>query len=172
MKSLELANVDTQRWYVAYTLPRHEKAVAHRLWIQKISSYVPLYTEERHWHDRRLKVELPLFPGYVFVRMAFAERVHVLSHPGVIRLLTANGEIAAIPDPEMQQLQECVATWKAQPFPFFISGKRVRVKSGPFAGLEGTIVRRHGKRKLVVTLDLIHSAMTLDLDATQAQLAS
>ena len=75
MKSLELANVDTQRWYVAYTLPRHEKAVAHRLWIQKISSYVPLYTEERHWHDRRLKVELPLFPGYVFVRMAFAERV-------------------------------------------------------------------------------------------------
>ena len=72
----------------------------------------------------------------------------------------------------MQQLQECVATWKAQPFPFSISGKRVRVKSGPFAGLEGTIVRRHGKRKLVVTLDLIHSAMMLDLDATQAQLAS
>jgi len=163
---------DSQHWYVAYTLPRHEKAVAHRLWIQKIASYVPLYTDERHWRNRRLEVELPLFPGYVFVRMALTDRVHVLSHPGVVRLLTANGEIAPIPDAEMQRLQACVATWKVRPFPFFVSGKRVRIKSGPFAGLEGTILRRHGKRKMIVTLDLIQSAMVLDLDPAQAQLAS
>jgi transcription antitermination factor NusG len=164
--------IEIRRWYVAYTLPRHEKAIANRLCLEAIGSYVPLYVEVRCWKHRRLHVERPLFPSYVFVRMARAERVRVLSLPGVVRLLTLDGEIAAIPDDEMERIQSCVDKWKAQPFPFFISGKRVRIKSGPFAGLEGTILRRNGKRKLIVTLDLIQSAMLLDLEVAQTQLVS
>lgn len=165
-------HAETPRWHVAYTLPRHEKAIAHRLWLQEIASYVPLYVEIRCWNHRRLHVELPLFPSYVFVRMVRADRGRILSLPGVVRLLTLDGEAAAISDDEIEQIRSCVEKWKAQPFPFFSSGKRVRIKSGPFAGLEGTILRRNGKRNLIVTLDLIESAMLLDLDAAEAQLAS
>jgi transcription antitermination factor NusG len=170
--SEQAINTDSERWYVAYTLPRHEKAVAQRLGTEHIGSYVPLYSEVRNWRHRKVKVELPLFPGYVFVRMLMADKGRILARPGVIRLLTVNGNMAVFPDHEMLSLQSSLARWNAKPYPFLISGKRIRVKSGPFAGLEGTILRRNGKRKLVVTLDLINSSMVLDLDAAEAQLAN
>ena len=173
METLEAAtNMTTRHWCVAYTVPRHEKAVASRLSSQEIASYVPLYSEVRCLRRRQFHVELPLFPGYVFVRMLIADRIRVLSQPGVVRLLAVNGQMAVVPDEEIQSLQSSLARWKAKPYPFLTSGKRVRIKSGPFAGLEGTILRRNGKRKLLITLELIHSAMTLDLDAAEAQLAS
>lgn len=165
-------NIDAPRWYVAYTLPRHEKAVASRLSSQKVTSYLPLYSAVRCWNRRRVEVELPLFPGYVFVRMLLSDRIRVLSRPGIIRLLSVNGDLAVFPEEEMQSLQSSLRVWKAKPYPFLTSGKQVRIKSGPFVGLEGTILRRKGKMRLLVRLDLIQSAMLLELDAAEAQLAS
>ena len=170
--SEQAINTDSQHWYIAYTLPRHEKAVAHRLGTQDIASYLPLYSEVRHWKHRKIEVELPLFPGYVFVRMLLADKSRILSHPGIIRLLSVNGNTAVFPDEDMLNLKSSLARWNAKPYPFLVSGKRIRIKSGPFAGLDGTIVRRNGRRKLIVTLDMINSSMLLDLDAAEAQLAS
>jgi transcription antitermination factor NusG len=165
-------NIDRPRWYVAYTLPRHEKAVANRLISQRVMPYLPLYSAVRCWNNRRVEVELPLFPGYVFIRMLLSDRIRVLSRPGIIRLLSINGNLAVFPDEEMESLQSSLAIWKAEPYPFLTSGKHVRIRSGPFAGLEGTILRRKGKMRLIVTLNLIQSAMSLELDAAEAQLAS
>ena len=160
-----------QHWYIAYTLPRHEKAVAQRLGSENIHCYVPLYSETHTWRQRRVKVELPLFPCYVFVKIRPETKARILSSPGLIRLLTASGGAAAVfPDEEMDALQSSLKRWSARPYPFHRSGKRIRLKSGPFAGLEGTILRRNGKRKLIVTLDLISSAMLLDIDMADAQL--
>ena len=164
--------IDRPRWYVVYTLPRHEKAVANRLISQRITSYLPLYSTVRCWNQRRVEVELPLFPGYVFVRMLLSDKIRILSRPGIIRLLSANGNLVVFSDEEMESLQSSLAIWKAKPYPFLTSGKQVRIKSGPFAGLEGTILRRKGKMRLLVTLDLIQSAMLLEVDAAEAQLAS
>ena len=167
-----VTNIDRPRWYVAYTLPRHEKAVANRLISQNVESYLPLYSAGHGWNHRRVEVELPLFPSYVFIRMLLSDRIRILSRPGIIRLLSVSGNLAVFPDQEMENLQTSLATWKATPYPFLTSGKKVRLKSGPFAGLEGTILRRKGKMRLVVTLDLIQRAILLELDAAEAQLAS
>jgi transcription antitermination factor NusG len=158
-----------QHWYVAYTLPRHEKAIAQRLTLEQIPCYVPLYSETRTCRQRRVNLELPLLPCYVFVRMLLEAKSRLLSAPGVIRLLTASGAAVVFPDEEMDALQSSLKRWSAQPYPFPGSGKRIRLKSGPFAGLEGTILRRNGKRKLIVTLDLINSSMSLDIDVADAQ---
>ena len=160
-----------QHWYVAYTLPRHEKAIAHRLALEQIPCFVPLYSETRMWRQRKVNLELPLLPCYVFVRMLLEAKSRLLSAPGVVRLLTTSGAAVVFPDEEMDALQSSLKTWSAQPYPFPASGKRVRLKSGPFAGLEGTILRRNGKRKLIVTLDLISSSISLDIDAEDAQVS-
>ena len=157
-------------WYIAYTLPRHEKAIAQRLKVENIVCYVPLYSETRMWRQRKVNLELPLFPCYVFVKMFFETRARLLSTPGVVRLLTVNGAAIVFPNEEMDALQSSLKKWSARPYPFHTSGKRIRLKSGPFAGLEGTILRRSGKRKLIVNLDLIKSSMLLDLDIADAQL--
>jgi transcription antitermination factor NusG len=83
-----------------------------------------------------------------------------------------NGIPAVISDEEIDKLRSSLMIWKSQPYPFLTVGKQVQIKSGPFAGLKGRILRRKGKMQLLVTLDLIQSAMLLELDAAEAQLAS
>jgi transcription antitermination factor NusG len=160
------------QWFVAYTLPRHEKSVADRLMNQDIETYLPLYTLVRTWNRRRVEVELPLFPGYVFVKMIITKRMQVLAHPGVIRLVGVNGSAVALPDGEVERLRSYLATWKAEPYPFLTAGKQVKIKSGPFIGLEGRIIRRKGRMRLIVSLELIQSAILLEMDAAEAELAS
>ncbi len=159
-------------WYVAYTLLRHEKVVADRLMDQDVETYLPLYSSVRDWNHRRVEVELPLFPGYVFVKMIITDRVRILAHPGVIRLVGFNGNAAALPDGEVEKLRDSLAYWKAEPYPFLVAGKQVRIKSGSFAGLAGRIIRRKGKMRLIVSLDFIQRAILLEMDAAEAQLAS
>ena len=158
------------RWYVAYTLPRHEKSIAYHLIQQNVETYLPLYSSVRKWNHRHAEVELPLFPGYVFVKITITDRVRVLAHPGVIRLIGFNGNAIAIPDGEVERLKLLLATWKAEPYPFLTVGRTVRIKSGPFASLEGRIIRRKGKMRLIVSLEPIQRAFLLEMDAAEAQL--
>jgi transcription antitermination factor NusG len=157
---------------VAYTLPRHEKSVADRMVDQDIDTYLPLYSLTRTWNRRRVEVELPLFPSYVFVKMVISKRVRVLTHPGVIRLVGVNGNAVAIPDEEIEKLRSSLAAWKAEPYPFLAAGRQVKIRSGPFAGMQGRILRRKGRMRLIVSLELIQRAILLELDAAEAELAT
>ena len=159
-------------WYALYTLPRHEKSIADHLTRQGIETYLPLYTLARKWNHRLVQLELPLFPGYVLVNILITEKVRVLSHPGVIRLVGFNGTAIALPDGEVERLKSLLSVWKAEPYPFLTAGKQIRVKSGPFANLEGQIIRRKGKMRLIVSLQLIQQAIVLEMDAAEAQLAN
>src|SRR5437899_3083483 len=154
---------DSQLWYAAYTLPRHEKAVAEQLGFRQVETYLPLYLSARRWAERRALVEVPLFPGYVFVRISASQRIRVIEHPSVLRLVTFNGRPAPLPDGEIERLRAALELGKAEPFPFLIPGKRIRVRSGPLAGLEGTILRRKGRMRLVVSVEAIQRSIILDL---------
>ena len=162
-------DADSPPWYAAYTLPRHEKAVAEHLAFRKVETYLPLYLSARRWAGRRALVQLPLFPSYVFVRISAGERIRVLEHPSVLRLVTFGGRPAPLADGEIERLRAALQLGKAEPFPFLIPGKRVRVKSGPLAGVEGTILRRKGKMRLVVSVEAIQRSIIFDLDATDLE---
>jgi transcription antitermination factor NusG len=169
----KVRNVDlSPKWYVAYTLSRHEKSVADRMVDQDIETYLPLYSLVRTWNRRRVEVELPLFPSYVFVKMVILKKLRVLTHPGVIRLVGVNGNAVAIPDGEIEKLRSSLAAWKAEPYPFLAAGRQVKIRSGPFAGMQGRILRRKGRMRLIVSLELIQRAILLELDAAEAELAS
>jgi transcription antitermination factor NusG len=166
-------NVDlSPRWYAAYTLPRHEKAVAGRLIQQEVENYLPLYRAVHCWNRRRVEVELPLFPGYLFVKVFIKDGIRVLAQPGVIRLVSFNGTATALSDDEIERLRSSLAVCKAEPYPFLTAGKQVRIRSGPLAGLEGKVVRRKGRMRLVVSINLIRSAILLEADVADTQLAN
>lgn len=159
------------QWYAAYTLPRHEKAVAGRLLNEEIEIYLPLYWAVRHWNHRIVKAELPLFPGYVFVRLTITDRVRVLKNPGVIRLVGSKGRAAALPECEIETLRSTLAIYRAEPYPYLTPGKQIRIRSGPFKGCEGKILRRKGKLRLLVSIELIQSSILLEVEAAEAHLA-
>ena len=168
--NLDLApSADSPPWHAVYTLPRHEKAVAEHLALRQVETYLPLYLSARRWAGRRALVQLPLFPGYVFVRISAGERIRVMEHPSVLRLVTFGGKPAPLADGEIERLRAALEMGKAEPFPFLVPGRRVRVKSGPLAGVEGTVLRRKGRMRLVVSVEAIQQSIIFDLDATDLE---
>src|SRR5256885_9453838 len=74
-------------WYALYTRANHEKRVATELRERAVEHFLPLYRSVRRWKDRRVNLEMPLFPGYVFVRLALVDRLRVVQIPSAVRLV-------------------------------------------------------------------------------------
>ena len=93
-------------WYALYTEPRHEKKVAARLQQLGIEIYCPLIVQVRQWSDRKKKVEVPLLPSYVFVKVDSNERERVFQVSGVVRYLYWLGQPAIIKEAEIDMMQK------------------------------------------------------------------
>src|SRR5437667_1572065 len=157
-------------WYAAYTCANHEKQVAAELLGRGVEHFLPLYGSVRRWKDRRVKLDLPLFPGYVFVRLALVERLRVVQIPSVDRLVGFNGLPTALPDTEMEIIRSGLSqSLRAEPHPFLTIGRRVRMTGGPFAGLEGVLTRKKGNLRVVVSLKLIQRSVVVDVDAADVE---
>ncbi len=158
------------QWYAAYTCANHEKRVAEQLGVREVEHFLPLYSSVRRWKDRRVRLELPLFPGYVFVRMAMRDRLQVQTVPGVARLVGFDGAPAALPNQEIEALRTSLgSSVRAEPHLYLTVGRRVRVKSGPLAGMEGVLLRRKGSFRLVISVDLIQRSVAVDADAADVE---
>ncbi len=165
-------DIDKACWYVAYTQPRHEKAVDRHLKLRNLESYLPLYREIRNWNGRRTEVTLPLFPGYIFVRLPSGERTKVLEHPSVICFVNFGGRSARLADEEIEVLRNSCGKRHAEPFPYLSAGKRVRIQDGPLAGLEGTVLRRKGRTRMIVSVDFLQRSIAVDLEPGDLRLVA
>jgi len=158
------------RWYAAYTSANHEKRVAEILRAREVEYFLPVYSSLRKWKDRRVQLELPLFPGYLFVHMGLRDRLKILQVPGVAHLVGFGGTPTALPDAEVDALRAGQASGvRAEPHPFLTAGRRVRIKTGPLAGMEGILVQRKGKCRVVISIELIQRSVAVDADAADVE---
>jgi transcription antitermination factor NusG len=158
------------RWYAAYTCANHEKSVRDQLEQRSVESFLPLYETMRRWKDRRMRLQLPLFPGYVFVRMVPVDRLRVLQVPSVVRLVGFNGHLSPLPDEEIDGLKKGLSAGVlADPHPFLTVGRRVRIKSGPLEGRQGILLRRKGSLRVVLSIDLIMRSIVVDVDVADLE---
>src|SRR6267143_3100583 len=157
-------------WFAAYTSANHEKRVAEQLGVRSVEHFLPVYESVRRWKDRRMRLQLPLFPGYVFVRMALMDRLRVLQVPSVVRLVGFNGHLSVLPDTEIEGLKNGLAGGvRAEPHPFLTTGRRVRIKTGPFEGREGILLRRKGNLRVVLSIELIMRSIVIDVDIADVE---
>jgi len=163
--SLATSHSSLKLWYAAYTCANHEKRVAEQLSERSVEHFLPLYESVRRWKDRRVNLQMPLFPGYVFVRLDLRHRLRVLEIPSVANLVSFGGTPAVLPDAEIEVLRTSLASRvRAEPHPYLTVGRRVRVKAGPLAGLQGLLVKRKNRARFVVTVELIQRAMAVEID--------
>ena len=156
------------RWYAAYTSANHEKSVAQQLAVRSVEHFVPLYESVRRWKDRKVRLQLPLFPGYVFVRLVLRDRLQVLQVPGVAKLVGFNGMPTALPQEEIEALRRSLGKGvRAEPHPYLTAGRRVRVRTGSLAGLEGVLLRRKNRTRFVISLDLIMRSVAVEIDGSE-----
>jgi transcription antitermination factor NusG len=158
------------QWYAAYTRANHEFRVSGQLAERGVENFLPQYESLRKWKDRKVRLRMPLFPGYVFVHLVLQNRLRVLQVPGVACLVGFAGSPAAVPEEEFAKIRGFLEQGlRAQPHPYLPAGRRVRVHNGPLCGMEGIILRRKNGCRLVISLELIQRSMAVDIDATDVE---
>jgi transcription antitermination factor NusG len=161
---------ESDHWYALYTCPRHEKRVVQQIEERRISCFLPLYRSVRRWKDRRKELELALFPGYVFVRIAIKDRLRVLQLASAVRFVSCNGHPVPLPDSEMASLMNGLRHGvRAEPHPYLVVGRVVRVRFGPLAGMQGVLVRRKDKFRVVLSLNLIMRSVAVEVDEADVE---
>jgi transcription antitermination factor NusG len=160
----------SEKWFAAYTSPRHEKVVARHLQTRQIESFLPLYTSIRLWRNGcRVPVEQPLFPGYIFVHIARREAVRVLQVPGVVTIVSAGREPAVLPSEDIESLRAGLPQRQFEVHPYLAVGETVRVIAGPFEGMIGVLVRKKNKLRVVLTIELIRQSVAVEIGIDEVE---
>jgi len=165
MTDSSLRGEQPPKWFALYTNARHEKRVAQHLSQRQIEYYLPLYRSERKWSDgSRVTLDLPLFPGYLFVHIRRSDRGNVLGIPGALSVVAGTGgEPSPLPDETITVLRTGLEAVRARPHPLLTAGQRVRIRNGALAGLEGVVVRCKAGCRVVLTLEQIMQSYAVEV---------
>jgi transcription antitermination factor NusG len=158
-------------WFALYTMPQSENSIRRILDIRRIESFAPTYEVQKIWKNRqRVKTQRPLFPSYLFVRIGPHQRSVVLSSPGALRIIGNTHTPLPIPDREIEFLKTQSGSRKVEPWLDMVIGKRVRVRSGPMEGLEGTLVEKRNSFRFVLTVAMINQHAAIEIAPEELEL--
>jgi transcription antitermination factor NusG len=153
-------------WYAAYTSARHEKRVAEHLRQREVECFLPVYETVHRWNNGRHRVQLPLFPGYIFVHMCLREKLRVLQVPGLAHLVSFSGVPAALPEADIVALRNALtAGVPAQPYRYLNVGSGVEICRGPLQGMKGVLLRHQGQFRVVLSVEMIMRSIVVEVEA-------
>ena len=151
-------------WWAIYTRHQHEHIVRDLLGAKGLEAFLPTCDITRQWKDRKKIVNMPLFPGYLFVRPQPDARLRIITTPGVHMILTRGEQMAVVPDGDIQNIKRAVeAALPIEPHPFLRCGETVRVVRGPMQGVSGILLRRKNDLRLVVGVELLAQSAAIEV---------
>lgn len=162
-----LPSLGTAQWYAVYTRARHEKSVVAQLRWWNVCTFLPLVSALHRWSDRRQVVDVPLFPGYVFVQIVYEHdsRLSVLRAAGVVRFVGFNGMPVPIPDKQIENIQRVLESRiVCAPYPFYQVGQRLRICGGALDGIQGVLLEHKAGRSLVLSVELIQRSVVISIE--------
>lgn len=154
---------DGSAWHVLHTKSRQEKAVAEFLAAAGIDHFLPLVRRARYYGRRKVVADLPLFPGYVFLRGTRDEAFAVDRTDRVARIIPVidQGTLAA----ELANLREALERGAPLDHGRFIErGVRVEVAAGPFRGIQGIVEHPIGDDRISLQVTLLGRAAELQIE--------
>lgn len=164
---------DVKNWYVIHTKPRNEKKVFEQIINKEIETFLPLIQTVRYWSDRKKKLMVPLFPGYVFVNTSEEERIRAISNTyGALRYVMYQKRPAIISKKEITNIQlslqvpEKIKIEEKQ----ITAGDLVEITGGIFRGLSGYIKEIRGNYKLIVNILELNSTFSVQLSSSEIKL--
>jgi transcription antitermination factor NusG len=153
-------------WNALHTRYQHERQVEAMLSAKGFETFLPTYDAFHKWKDRTKKISEALFPGYLFIADVTDRRLQVMTTPGVCAIVSVAGTPATIPDHEIEAIRKCVSdAGKVEPHPYLQGGDVVRVRNGPLSGVEGILVRKKDSCRLVVSVEILGRAASVEIDA-------
>ena len=155
---------DQAIWYSVYTISRREKDLMRKLYSQKICFYGPVITKRFRSPGGRMRTSyVPLFPNYVFMLANEDDRYQAMTTNCI-------SQCTPVPDPQqlvedLQRIANIIAQGEGlTPEARLEAGQPVRVKSGPFAGYEGQVIRREGKTRFLLAVKFLEQGISIAMD--------
>ncbi len=150
-------------WRAVYTMARQEKALARQLLRHQIPFFLPLVPSDKLVRGRRVRSHSPLFTGYIFVFGTNEERIRTLETGRVSRTLPVENQEELFSDlAQIKLLIESDAPLTIERR--LAVGRRVRVKTGLMAGMEGTVTSRHGASRLLVAVNFLQQGASIAIE--------
>jgi len=157
---------DERRWFAVFTRSHHEKRVAQYYTERDIEHLLPISRVERQWsHYRKVTIEMPLFPNYLFVHISRRERTRAIEVPGALSLVGQNSVPVPLPDVEIESLRESLKLQNCEPHPYLVVGSRVVIKNGALTGRVGVVLRNKNRCRVVLTIACIMRSFVVEVDA-------
>lgn len=157
-------------WYAVHTRSRHEQVVHDQLVAKGAETFLPTMEVWSRRTDRRLRIQVPMFPGYIFVRTTLHPelQLNILKTVGVVKLISFCGRPSPVAEHEISSLQILIDSGAPlSPVERFRVGDLVRIVAGPFKGVVGRLVGRRSTRRLVVAVETINRAVSVELEDHQ-----
>jgi transcription antitermination factor NusG len=153
-------------WFALNTKFRYEDYVAKQLGGKGYETFLPVYQSRRRWSDRVKKVELPVFPGYLFCRFDAMNRLPILTTPGLIQIVGFGKTPIPVDDAEIAALQAALGgNVEREPWPYLQIGQKVRVEYGSLRGVEGILLQVKGGHRLVLSVTLLQRSVAVEVDS-------
>jgi len=159
-----------KQWYVVYVKSRAEKKVLQSLTGNDIEAWLPVRMELRQWSDRKKLVEMPLFPGYVFVRVGRKEYDRALTTTHVVSYITFEGKAIPVRDDAIRSLKQVLQQDQIEAEltrDDLSPGRQVEILSGPLRGVRGELVQRKGKHKVGIRIQQINYTVMIEVPVTE-----
>src|SRR5574340_194555 len=163
-------------WYAVHTRSRHEDRAYAGLLKKERHVFLPKIEVWSKRKDRRKKIFLPMFPGYLFVELFSLDnetKLEVVKTFGVVRILgnPAGGEPVSIPDDKIEAIRRVVdSKVEVQHFQYPKVGEPARIIDGPFKGIEGIVCATDYKKEVfVITIELLQRSVAIKLEGFQIE---
>ena len=163
---------EESNWYAIHTRPRHENWIAGQLEEKRVKTFLPLLQQVHRWTDRRVKVEVPMFSCYAFVRIAQTseERLKVLRTPGVLGFVGSERQGTPIPGEQIENLRKALREKiPCAVHPFIRIGQRVRVRGGSLNGMEGILLRQGKDQSVIVSVELLQRSVAIQVEGYEVE---
>lgn len=168
----DLDSILAPKWYALYTRSRFEKKMLSELTDRGIEVFLPMREILSRWKDRKKRIWIPLFPGYIFLNQVDTpeNRFRVLNIPGSVRFVGFEGHANPIPEEQILSVRRFLeASIAIDPYPYLQVGTRVEVIAGPLKGIQGILVEKRGRFRFVIQVDLIRQALSVEIDASDVR---
>jgi transcription antitermination factor NusG len=156
---------EESKWYALFVCSNQEKRVAGCLNSLMVEHFLPCYVSVRQWKDRRVTLEMPLFPGYIFVRLPFHERMKVLTIRQVVSLVGTKNSPSVISDGEIAGIRAGIEHGRAEPHEYFEVGQRIVITDGVMCGMEGILLTVRSRARVVISIQSIGRAFVVEVSA-------
>ncbi len=152
-------------WYGIRTRSNQERNVAASFAGKGYECFLPVYRQRKRWSDRVVVAEVPLFPGYVFCRFDYWQRLPIMTTIGVVSIVGFGCDPAPIPDHEIQAIERVLKSgYTAEPHPFLRIGQRVSINHGALKGVEGVLLQKKSEWRLVVSVNMLQRSVSVEID--------